>query len=598
MSIQPWIKDALTSLGFSQLTPVQTSTIPLLSQNKDVVVQAVTGSGKTLAFVIPVLEKISKIYREDGLSRSHFGALVLSPTRELASQTAKVFDSILELQPENCPHIKTQLLVGSVQSLQEDLQRFLTDKPQILVGTPGRVYEFLSSSSVNTSSCEILILDEADKLLDVSFLATTEAIVRFLPRQRRTGLFSATISDAGDDIFKTGMTNPVKITVKSSSLPEEDSSVPTNLGLFYMVLKPEMKLKVLLELLTKYRYHKTIVYFPTCTGVTYFYSMFENLIREIGKKEGIDIPISLFSLHGKLEAKPRLRTLTKFAESTTEKSVLFTTDVAARGLDIPDVDLVIQVDPPTDPAMFLHRSGRTGRANKVGKAIAMLNEGREEDYVGFMAVKEVTLEQMEVPSISTDFSEWYDKTFRKWQLMDRVRYDHAVRSYVGYVRYYSKHVASSIFRIRGLDYVSLAKMYGLTRLPKMPENKYVENFPEGGFIDHSIDFDRYKYADKVKEATRVQELRTQMRKRERKEKSLKKKGQEKKNSSWSDKTGKKETKAERREKMKRRREAVEAKIKEDGEGEAEDGDGEEDWKEVVLESKRKKRGVIEGEYDL
>ncbi|QPG74403.1 hypothetical protein FOA43_001731 [Brettanomyces nanus] len=605
--IQPWIKDAMLSLGFSHMTPVQASTIPLLSQNKDVVVQAVTGSGKTMAFVIPVLEKICRIFLDEPFKKSHFGALVVSPTRELAKQIEAVFNSVLEYQPERSalPQIKTQLLVGSIQSLQEDLYTFISKRPQILVGTPGRINEFLRSSSVKTNSCEILILDEADKLLDMSFLSSIESIVRFLPRQRRTGLFSATVSSAGNDIFKTGMTNPVKITVNSSSLPGADSTVPTSLGLCYMVLQANMKLKVLLQLLTKYRYHKTIVYFPTCISVTYFYGIFHHLFCKMLQEKRIDDEIALFSLHGKLEAKPRMKTLSKFTESTEEKSVLFTTDVAARGLDIPDVDLVIQVDPPTDPDMFLHRCGRTGRANKVGKAVTMLNKGREEDYVGFMDVKGITLEQMSVPKIELEFSEWYDSSFRQWELEDRGRYDHAVRSYVAYVMYYSKHVASSIFRIRTLDYKGLASMYGLTRLPKMPENKYVEDFPEGGFLDSSINFDKYSYLDKSKEETRLYELKTQERKKERRAKTMKKKFLDEKNTSWSDKSLKKGTKVERRVKMKRRREAVEIAIaqkEEEGDSnEAEDREKEKDWKEAVIESKRRKKSkkqeMVQGSFD-
>ncbi|ODV82636.1 hypothetical protein CANARDRAFT_30677, partial [[Candida] arabinofermentans NRRL YB-2248] len=518
--LQPWILEAVTSLGFKDMTPVQASTIPLLSQNKDVVVEAVTGSGKTLAFVIPVLEKLCKVMNEDsGFGKGYFGAIILSPTRELANQIFTVVKQLLDLQPDDMVKLKAQLLVGSVGSVREDLQEFLKLKPQILVGTPGRMLDFLSNQLVKTSACEIIILDEADKLLDVSFLSDTQAIVRQLPRQRRTGLFSATISSAGTDIFKTGMTNPVKVTVKSSSL--EQSSVPTSLGLFYMVVNTNLKLKILFNLLIAYRYKKVIVYFPTCVGVTHFYSMFNNLLKNSDDVNYEDI--NLFSLHGKLNAKPRLKTLSSFANSSAFKSILFTTDVAARGLDIPDVDLVLQIDPPTDPDVFLHRCGRTGRANKVGKAITMLSEGREEDYIDFMEVKGVSLKLLDTPEISKDFEEWYDETLRSWLIVDRERYDHALKSFVGFVRYYSKHVAGSIFRLQSLDYKGLARMYGLTRIPKMPENRYIDDFPEDGWLDRSINFDEYSYRDKVKEAARLEELKTEQKKKERREKAEKKK---------------------------------------------------------------------------
>ncbi|EIF45316.1 putative spb4-like dead box rna helicase [Brettanomyces bruxellensis AWRI1499] len=193
-----------------------------------------------------------------------------------------------------------------------------------------------------------------------------------------------------------------------------------------------------------------------------------------------------------------MKTLNKFENSSSDKSILFTTDVSARGLDIPEVDIVIQIDPPTDPSMFLHRCGRCGRANKSGIAITMLSIGREEEYIDFLKIKGITLKSMEPVIISEEENCWYDETLKVWLREDRSRYDQAIRSYVGYVRYYSKHLASSIFRVRTLDYKGVARMYGLTRLPKMPENKYVRDFPEDGYLDHTIDFNTYAYADKKK----------------------------------------------------------------------------------------------------
>lgn len=586
--MQPWLLEAMISLGFGAMTPVQASTIPLLAQFKDVVVEAVTGSGKTLAFLIPVLEKVFKALNNGGIGKGHFGGLIVTPTRELADQINSVLGSILELQPEDQKQIRSQLLVGSVQSVREDLHTFITKRPQILIGTPGRVLDFLGHGSVKTNECEIIILDEADKLLDISFLNDTQSIIRTLPRQRRTGLFSATISSAGSDIFKTGMTNPVKVTVKSAGAVVKNAA-PESLSLLYMVVEPRLKLKMLLELLIRYRYKKVIVYFPTCFSVTHFYGMFNNLIN---KSDAIEDPedFMLFSLHGKLEAKPRLNVLKKFAESYANKSVLFTTDVAARGLDIPDVDLVVQVDPPTDPDVFLHRCGRTGRANKVGKAVTMISAGREEDYITFMEVKGVKLVNIEPLTLNDEYLAWFDTTFKNWLLEDRSRYDHAIRSYVSFMRYYSNHIAHSIFRLAELDYLGLAQMYGLVRFPKMPENKYIKDFPEDGWIDQSIDFDTYSFKDPVKEASRLEELKTERRKRERKEKTMAKKELKDKNSAWSKKLSGEETKSERREKLKKRREAVEQEMKRiRDEQDSEDSEVETDWKDLVRANKKKKQ---------
>lgn len=589
--IEPWLQEAMLSLGFTTMTPVQASTIPLLSQHKDVVVEAVTGSGKTLAYVVPVLEKVIKLCKEEDLKKGYFGAMIVSPTRELADQIDTVIQSILALQPEDQKQIKSQRLVGSIQSVREDLSSFLSNRPQILIGTPGRLIDFLSNNSVKTSKCEILILDEADKLLDIGFINDTQTIVRYLPSQRRTGLFSATISGAGTEIFKTGMTNPVKVTVKSRSL--SSNTAPESLKLSYMVVDPQQKLKILLEMIKTFRFKKAIVYFPTNFAVTQFYSIFCRLLEA---SDDITDPneIEILSLHGKLEAKPRLKTLSKFAEDYATKSVLFTTDVAARGLDIPDVDLVIQLDPPTEPDAFLHRCGRTGRANKIGNAITMLSEGREEEYINFLKVKGVLLRLQETPEVSGKHNDWFDDELRKWLLEDRIRYDHSIRCYVAYVKYYSKHVATSIFRLSELNYPKVAKLHGLCRFPKMPENKYIENFPDDGWFDSSIDFATYAYKDPVKEEARLIELKTEKRKKERKEKALLQKELKSKNSSWSRKVEGKENKQERREKLLKRREAVEQEIRRQREAEdSNESDNEVDWKDLVKANKRQKKAAAQ-----
>lgn len=135
-----------------------------------------------------------------------------------------------------------------------------------------------------------------------------------------------------------------------------------------------------------------------------------------------------------------------------------TTDVAARGIDVPEVDLVVQLDPPTDPSVFLHRCGRTGRANRAGRAIVMLNDGtQEEDYIGFMEVKNVFMTKIDSPESTATNHDSFQKRLRKYMLGDRARHELAVKSYVGFIRYYSKHIASLIFRLATLDYLAIAK---------------------------------------------------------------------------------------------------------------------------------------------
>lgn len=604
--LYPWIKEAVSSMGYPTMTPVQASTIPLLSGNKDVVVEAVTGSGKTLSYVIPVLQKIStRLYKKDDdgdlpekVKRGHMLSIVLAPTRELANQIQSVFDNVLQYLPSDYKSINTQLLVGSMGTVREDIDNFLKNQPQILIGTPGRILDFLGSQYVKTNSLEIAILDEADKLLDCSFETDVVNILRKLPKQRRTGLFSATLSSAGDTIFRTGMNNPVKVQVKSKNSLGEQVNAPKSLQLSYIMIQPEFKITTLLDMLSKYQYKKAIVYFPTCTSVKHFYQIFSKIpFNKNDNDEEEDL--KFFSLHGQLNTKARLRTLEKFTEgdANTNKCVLMATDVAARGIDIPDVDLVIQIDPPTDPDVFLHRCGRTGRANKVGRAILMLNEdSQEEDYIGFMQVKGINLNEMKRSNIDQKDHDLFQKKLREYMLEDRARHELGVKSYVGFIRYYSKHIASSIFRMASLDYLAVAKMYGLLRLPKMPETRYINKdaMPENGWLGDVIDMDKYSYADKQQEKSRLDNLEQDKLKKI--EDAKRRKELKVKNDAWSSKLETKENKQERREKMKRKREAIEKQIMEGDT--SDDEETVEDWKDLVRKNKKKKSSnIIQGAFD-
>ncbi|AHY75786.1 ADI_G0018630.mRNA.1.CDS.1 [Saccharomyces cerevisiae] len=592
-SLLPWIRTGLDVMGFETMTPVQASTIPMLAGNKDVVVDSVTGSGKTAAFVIPVLEKVVKEEANTSkFKKAHFHSLIIAPTRELSRQIESVVLSFLEHYPSDLFPIKCQLLVGTNEAtVRDDVSSFLRNRPQILIGTPGRVLDFLQMPAVKTSACSMVVMDEADRLLDMSFIKDTEKILRLLPKQRRTGLFSATMRSAGSDIFKTGLRNPVRITVNSKN------QAPSSLKLNYCVVNPAEKLQLLVSILNNYKFKKCIVYFPTCVSVSYFYSF----IQYLGKRNILVNEVEVFSLHGKLQTSARTKTLTAFTDSLSN-SVLFTTDVAARGIDIPDVDLVIQLDPPTNTDMFMHRCGRTGRANRVGKAITFLNEGREEDFIPFMQVKNVELEELdlEVKGITTNFYE----DFRNWILEDRDRFDKGVKAYVAFIKYYSNHSATSIFRLQSLDYVGIAKLYGLFRLPRMPEiTKYLATekqegiFPGNWLVDPPVNMDEYKYKDKKREKERQETLKniSLINDKKKLKSELKKK-----NLAWSDKTLTKERKLERKEKMSLKRKAIEEELKaEELDENAEEERIKEDWKEIVLQNKRKKVSskAIQGNFD-
>ena len=249
--LSEWILDAVNSMGFARMTPVQASTIPLFIRNKDVVVEAVTGSGKTLAFLVPMVEKLLR--RDEVIGKHCIGGIVISPTRELASQIHSVLLELLEFHPPSAAllyptteedefedtqrpsaqssfshssrKIIPQLLVGGSRTTPaQDLSAFLNNSPNIIISTPGRLLSLLSSAYVHctAASFEMLVLDEADRLLDLGFKDDLRKILERMPKQRRTGLFSASVTEAvGDVVRLVGVRNPVRVNVKVSGKGED-----------------------------------------------------------------------------------------------------------------------------------------------------------------------------------------------------------------------------------------------------------------------------------------------------------------------------------------------------------------------------------------
>ncbi|KAI0957463.1 hypothetical protein AcW1_005846 [Taiwanofungus camphoratus] len=592
-TLTPWILDVIQSMGHTQMTPVQASTIPLFMRHKDVVVEAVTGSGKTLAFVIPVLERL--IRRERKLKKNEIGALIISPTRELATQIHSVFSLFLSSQPSSSIHDQhyqsdastsvpsglvyppSLLIISSESPPSQDIQRFLSTGADIVVGTPGRMEEFLLGKGkdiVSVKELEILVLDEADRLLDLGFQNTLTRILTRLPKQRRTGLFSATMTDADalSELVRAGLRNPARITVKvKTKKPKakdaiedggsqdyndtiEERRIPANLQNFFLACRSSERLLQLTRMIsyevTKQQSSRFIVYFATCACVDYFYRILPPFLPANA---------TLYSLHGHLPPATRSRTLSSFTSSPSlpsSPSILLATDVAARGLDLPHVDVVIQFDPPSDSKAFSHRCGRTARAGRSGRAWVLL-VGRERDYVDFLAVRKIPLvERRPFSEGGCDMSSSNEHEdagvasllaeIRKKLLTDRGLHDKAAKAFVSFVRAYSKHEASYIFRIKDLDLIGVAKSFGLLRLPRMPELNHIST---DTWQDADVDWDAYAYADKIREAKRLSDaeklkaaaLVTSKRRAERAEKK-------KTNAAWSNKAEKKVEKLKKKEK--------------------------------------------------
>lgn len=575
-----WILDAVSSMGFARATPVQASVWPLFGGgNKDVVVEAVTGSGKTLSFLLPLVHRILR--QEEPTKRHHVAAIVVAPTKELAGQIHGALTSLIAFHPESAellpylggeekrpdtslPVVVPQLLSGgNTTTTAQDLSFFLRGSPNVLISTPGRLVELLSSPHVHCpqSSFEVLILDEADRLLDLGFKPDLQKILSRLPKQRRTGLFSASVSEAVGEIIRVGLRNPVKVAVKVKSLKTggiiEERRTPASLQMSYLMAPASHKLPSLTQLLEKLdpRPQKSIVFLSTCAAVDYFAHILPVLIPE-----GFD----LVPLHGKYDAKVREKNFSKFLNSA-QPSVLLTTDVAARGLDFPQVDLVVQIDPPSDPKSFLHRCGRAGRAGRRGLSVIFLQPA-EEDYIPFLDVRKTPITPLAHPEIfvaNEDAGETAER-IREAVRRDRALHDKAQKAFVSWVRSYSKHTASSIFRVADLDWADLALAWGLLRLPKMPELRRSASFDGDRFLGARVDWDAYAYASKDREKLRLASLAAY--REEQEEGSEKKatketaaeehKAKRKRNAeAWSAKHEQEDVRALRRDKKKRRREA-------------------------------------------
>lgn len=453
---------------------------------------------------------------EEPIKKYHIGAIIISPTRELATQIYSVLLTLIAFHapsinllnsPSDEERCRTtlehtvipQLIIGGDTKPAHDLSIFLKTSPNLIISTPGRLVELLSSPHVHCpqSSFEVLILDEADRLLDLGFKDDLQRILGRLPKQRRTGLFSASVSEAVTGIVRVGLRNPVKISVKVKSMSGPDKRTPSSLQMSYLLTTPTQKIPALISLLTQLESsaQKTMVYFSTCAAVDYFHHILLSLLPKT---------FSLICLHGRNPPNIRTRNFSKFTQSMVP-SILLTTDLAARGLDIPQVDLVVQIDPPSDPKVFLHRCGRAGRAGRRGLSVIFLMPGREEDYIQFLSIRQTPITPLQHPEI--EISEIYAKNFvniiRSLVLSDRALFDKGQRAFVSWVKAYSKHSANSIFRLADLDWSELGNSWGLLKLPSMPELK---KWSGDRTLGVKIDMNEYSYKDKAREKLRLLSL--------------------------------------------------------------------------------------------
>ncbi|XVE99821.1 hypothetical protein REPUB_Repub03eG0234500 [Reevesia pubescens] len=487
--------EALSQAGFNFCTPVQAATIPLLCSFKDVAVDAATGSGKTLAFLIPIVEILRRSSSFPPKLHQVMG-IIISPTRELSSQIYNVAQPFIS----TLSNVKSMLLVGGAE-VKADVKKIEEEGANLLIGTPGRLYDIMDRMDIlDFRNLEILILDEADRLLDMGFQKQINYIISRLPKLRRTGLFSATQTEAVEELSKAGLRNPVRVEVRAetkspnnsaSSEQLTSSKTPSGLHLEYLECEADKKPSQLVDLLIKNKSKKVIVYFMTCACVDYWGVVLPRLTSLKG--------FSLISLHGKMKQTGREKALASF--TSLSSGILLCTDVAARGLDIPGVDCIVQYDPPQDPNVFIHRVGRTARLGRQGSSIVFLLP-KEEAYVEFLRIRRVPLQEWKCIDDVSDVV----PQIRSAAMKDRDVMEKGLRAFVSFIRAYKEHHCSYIFRWKELEIGKLGMGYGLLQLPSMPEVKHHSLSTKGFTPVENIIMADIKFKDKSREKQRKKNL--------------------------------------------------------------------------------------------
>lgn len=367
LSLKPELLQNLESLGYHSMTPIQALSLPAILENKDVIGKGKTGSGKTAAFGLGVLNKLD-------VKRFRVQALVLCPTRELAEQVA---ESLRKLARQ-IHNIKILTLCGG-QPMGPQIGS-LEHGAHIIVGTPGRVENHLRNNRLNLAELNTLVLDEADRMLDMGFEDQIDEILTYVPHSRQTLLFSATYPDSIQSMANNIMSQPLMV-----EAPESDADSRPNIEEHFYAIEEGRRFQALQLVLLHHEPESVVVF---CNTKVDTQQVTDDLIRE---------GFSAIALHGDLEQREREQALALFSNQSA--NVLVATDVAARGLDIDDLDMVVNYDVAHEPEVHTHRIGRTGRAGRKGVACTLYGE-RERRKVS--ALQDPSVRRVD-PLVDTDF---------------------------------------------------------------------------------------------------------------------------------------------------------------------------------------------------
>jgi ATP-dependent RNA helicase DeaD len=357
------IKKAIKDLGYNEMFPIQEKAIPYLLNGRDILGQAKTGTGKTAAFGIPMIEKLKKV-EEKTL------ALVLAPTRELAQQITDDLNSYAKYTK-----VKAISVYGGV-NIEKQIND-LRKRPAIVVGTPGRIIDHMKRGTLSLNEIKILVLDEADNMLDMGFIDDIEYILRQTPKQKQISLWSATIDERTMHISTRYMPDAEFVNVS------RDEIGVTDIVQHYILVPPYEKDDTLKRLIDFYKIDRCIIFCRMKVTV----DELQNTLNRAG--------YSVEAMHGDYTQARRQQVLDGFREG--KFSLMIATELAARGLDIEDVPWIINYDIPTDPNMYFHRVGRTARAGKSGNAITIVTPEEEIELERIKAMTKIPIKKITLP---------------------------------------------------------------------------------------------------------------------------------------------------------------------------------------------------------
>lgn len=432
-------QSALERARFTKLTSIQRVAIPHALSGRDVLGAAKTGSGKTLAFIVPLLERL---YRARWSAGAGLGGLVISPTRELAMQTFEV----LRVVGGSHNSLSAGLLTGGRDFAEEAAA---VGELAIVIATPGRLLQHLEQTpEFDASSLLVLVLDEADRLLDLGFSEALNAVLAYLPPppQRQTLLFSATQSRSVRDLARLSLSTPEFVSVHEDAA----SATPSRLTQHYVVARASDKLNLLWSFLKTHAESKIIVFISACKEARFIFEAFRRL------RPGLPLQV----LHGKMKQSRRMLVYYDFIKKPS--AALFATDIAARGLDFPSVDWVVQLDAPEDAACYIHRVGRTARFKARGHSLLVLSPQEAKGLVPVLTEARIPIARTHIaPSAAISIT---------GKLAAEVAADNdlrqlAQRAFVSYIRSIALQPNKSIFSLSDISAREFASSYGLAAPP-------------------------------------------------------------------------------------------------------------------------------------